>query len=397
MIYDHAFFDQPINRIHTDCSKWDSVMEDEHQDFNPMWVADMDFASPTEVVDALVERAKHPVYGYTVQSAQAIQSTLDFMKRRHHLHLTKEEHLRIPCVVTGLRSAIRVLTKPTDAVIIQPPVYGPFAGSVEINGRPLAECPLLCDENNRYTMDLESIEKACQNGAKLMLLCNPHNPVGRSFSTQELTDLLALLKKYDVYLAADEIHADLVMPGHTFTPILSVATASDDKVISLNSVSKTFNLAGLQQSVLFARNIALKDAIQKDMIQAGVTSGNLFALTATKAAYDHGDAWLDGLLDYIAKGFLVFEQEVQKQLPKAKISPLEATYLAWLDLRAYGLTTNELMDRCAKEGVMFTEGTFFGKESGEGFLRVNLGCPHARIVDAVSRLAKALHQPNPHV
>ena len=226
MKYDKAFFDQPFDRHGTACTKWDGMEARLGEGVNPMWVADMDFICPDEITEAMVKRAAHPAYGYTEQTEKATQAMLDFMQRRHQVSLTREEQLLLPCVVTGLRAATLSFTQPGDGIIIQPPVYGPFYFSIRDNERKIMECPLDCDESGRYTMNLESIEEACQNGAKMMMLCNPHNPVGRCWTREELEALWAVLKRYDVLLVSDEIHEDFVFEKGAFVPMLNVANGA---------------------------------------------------------------------------------------------------------------------------------------------------------------------------
>lgn len=390
MKYDNSFFDQSVDRRNTNCIKWDSLEKTEGAEMLPMWVADMDFRCPAEVTDALVKRARHPVYGYTEQSEAAVKATLDFMRRRHGLELTAEQHTLMPCVVTGLRAAVLALTEPGDKIIVQTPVYAPFYASIEKNGRVIAESPLKADAEGRYTMDLDDIERLCAEGAKLMLLCSPHNPVCRAWTRKELSDLTAILTRYGAALVSDEIHEDFVYEKGGFIPVLSVLEDENAMVASLTSVSKTFNIAGLQQSVMFTRNMRIKARVEEVMTNAGVTSGNIFALTATEAAYRYGDAWLDGVLEYVKQAEGILRKELKARLPKAVVTPLEATYLAWVDFRAYGLTTEELVRRTHLAGVAFTPGTFFGKERGEGFLRINLACPHSLTMEAIERLERAI-------
>ncbi len=388
--YDRSFFDEPIDRRNTACEKWDGIRERAGREVNPMWVADMDFRCPREVTEALVRRAEHPVYGYTDQTDEAVQAMLDFMERRHRLRLTSEQQAMMPCVISGLRAAVLALTNPGDRVIVQPPVYGPFYSSVAENGREVAQSPLLRDAKGRYTMDLDGVERLCREGARLMLLCNPHNPVGRAWSRGELEALLEILARYGVALVADEIHEDFVLEGRSFTPVLSLAAQEDARVVSMTSASKTFNLAGLHQAALFTRNQKIKKALVQTMLRAGVVSGNIFGMAATEAAYRFGDAWLDAVLAYVGQAEDIARRELARRLPEAVFTPLEATYLGWLDLRAYGLTTDELMRRTYEAGVAFTPGTFFGQAQGEGFLRVNLACPHSQTLDAMERLERAI-------
>lgn len=390
MIYDHSFFDQPIDRKGTACEKWDGIQAREGKELLPMWVADMDFRCPDEVVQALVDRANHPVYGYTEVTAAATEAMLDFMERRHGLKLTAEEQLMLPCVVTGLRAAVLTLTMPGDAVIVQSPVYGPFYASIEDNGRKVADCPLLHRADGGYDMDLDKVEAACKAGARLMLLCNPHNPVGRAWTQAELTALWQVLQRYGVTLISDEIHEDFAFERDGMVPMLRLVADQDAPVVSLTSASKSFNLAGLQQAVLFTRNQALKQRLAATLHNVGVVQGNVFAMTATQAAYAHGDPWLDGLMAYLKAGEALVRRELSARLPEAVLSPMTATYLGWMDLRAYGFSDEQLTQRTYDAGVAFTTGTFFGKEAGDGFLRINFACPHAQTLEALKRLEKAI-------
>ena len=389
-MYDRSFFDHPVDRRGTACEKWDSAMARDPRVTNPMWVADMDFCCPEEVVSALCERAAHPIYGYTEQTERAVAAMLGFMERRHGLKLTPSEQIMLPCVVSGLKAAVLAFTKPGDRIIVQPPVYGPFYASVRDNGRETVECPLERDELGRYAMDLESVEDTCRAGARMMFLCSPHNPVGRVWSREELEALLTVLARYDVLLLSDEIHEDFVYRPGVFIPVLDLAAEAGVRAISMTSASKTFNLAGLQQAAAFCRDRALLGRLEKTLRDAGVVSGNIFGMVATEAAFAHGDAWLDAMLDYVAEGYAIFRGEVAARLPGAVLTPLEATYLGWLDLRAWGLTTAQLMERTRAAGVEFTPGTFFGETAGEGFLRVNLACPHERARLAAGQIERAL-------
>ena len=385
MKFDQAYFDAGLYRVDTRCEKWDGARE-EWGEVLPMWVADMDFPSPPQVQQALLRRAAHPTFGYTCVEQDDWQAVADFWQRRHGLTVSTAEMTMLPCVVTGLKMAILAMTQPGDGVIIQSPVYGPFRMSVEATGRTLMDAPLMRREDGGYDMDLAAVEARLQQGAKLMLLCNPHNPVSRAWSRGELTALVELLKKYNVPLASDEIHADFVFAPEKFVPILSITR---ENVLSFCAASKTFNLAGLQQATCFCPDEGILSAVNAQKAKAGVTCGNVFALEGTRAAYNHGDAWLDGLMDYLAGNRDHLAALVQELLPKAVLTPMTATYLGWIDLRAYGLGEEELMQRTAKAGVLFTGGRFFG-DHGDGFLRINIGCPRAHITQAIRLLAKAL-------
>jgi cystathionine beta-lyase len=242
------------------------------------------------------------------------------------------------------------------------------------------------DENGRYDMDLTAVEAQLKAGAKLMILCSPHNPASRAWTREELTALIDLLAKYNVPLVSDEIHADFVYAPGKFVPALAV---SQTNVLSFCAASKTFNLAGLQQATCICPDENIREAFRAQMAKAGVTCGNIFALEGTRAAYNEGDAWLDGLMGYLDGNRKHLTALVAEHLPKAVLTPMEATYLGWLDLRAYGLGEEELRERTIAAGVQFTGGAFFG-DNGDGFLRINIGCPRRYLTEGVKRLAKAL-------
>ncbi len=386
MKFDHEYFDAGLYRLGTRCEKWDEARKEHGKEIVPLWVADMDFPSPPAVQEAILKRAAHPTYGYTAELEDDHQALIDFWQRRHGLTVEAEWLTLMPCVVTGIKLAILALTQPGDKVMIQSPVYGPFRMSVEATGRELADAPMLRDENGRYTMDLAAVEAQIQAGAKLMILCSPHNPASRAWTKEELTALIELLDKYNIPLVSDEIHADFVYAPHTFVPALSLTKKN---VMSFCAASKTFNLAGLQQACYICPDEEMREAFRREMNKAGVRSGNIFALEATRAAYNEGDAWLDGLMEYLDGNRCHLEKLVAEYLPKAVLTPMEATYLGWIDLRAYGFNEDELMQRTIAAGVQFTGGRFFG-DTGEGFLRINIGCPRRNITEGIHRLAMAL-------
>lgn len=386
MKFDQAYFDAGLYRMGTRCEKWDEARREHGDELLPLWVADMDFPSPPAVQEAILRRAAHPTYGYTAELADDHQALIDFWQRRHGLTIPADSLTLLPCVVTGLKLAILALTQPGDKVIIMSPVYGPFRMSVEQTGRTLADAPMLRDAQGRYSMDLAAVEEHLRDGAKLLMLCNPHNPASRVWSKDELSALIDLMDKYGAYLVSDEIHADFVYAPNTFVPALSIR---QERVLSLCAASKTFNLAGLQQACCICMDEDVRHALRAQMDRAGVRSGNIFALEATRAAYSEGDDWLDGLLDYLDGNRQHLQKLVAEYLPQAVLTPLEATYLGWIDLRAYGFHEDELMRRTIAAGVQFTGGRFFG-EQGDGFLRINIGCPRRNITEGIHRLAMAL-------
>ncbi len=389
MPFDQAFFDAGIDRRNTFCEKWDDrgVMR---EDGIPLWVADMDFACAPAIAQAVRERAGHPCFGYnSVEAEESCTAALcAFWRRRHRLELKPEQCVTLPCVITGLKACVRLFTRPGDSVAMFTPVYGPFYQAVRLNGRRVAAVPLLPDAEGRYSMNLQGMEDALRDGAKLIMLCNPHNPVSRLWTREELTALAELAEKYGVLIVSDEIHADFAYAPGVFTSVLSVEKA---RAVMLCSASKTFNIAGLQQAAAVSLNAEVLQAIRDELNGAGVACGNTFALTATRAAYAEGDEWLDGLLRYLDGNRKALAAYVRDSLPRVKMTPVEATYLAWLDLRPYGMTCQQLTEKCMRRGVAFTQGTFFGPE-GEGFLRVNFGCPRNQLIAGMARLSDALKE-----
>ncbi|MDD4080465.1 MAG: PatB family C-S lyase [Eubacteriales bacterium] len=390
MLYNEAFFDQGVNRLGTNAVKWQSP-DYMGKDTVPLWVADMDFPCAEPIREALLERAGHPCYGYTCVGDEDAQALTGFWRRRHGLEFEAKNALMLPTVVTGLRVCVQAMTLPGDGVIIQSPVYGPFFSAVIESGRVVMEAPLAHDASGRYSMDYTAIERHLRNGARLMILCNPHNPVSRAWSQEELRALVLLLKRYQARLVSDEIHADFVYSPKRFIPVLSLPETPDNTVF-LAAASKTFNIAGLQQAAAVCRDEETLRALARTAHRAGAESGNIFALAATRAAYTHCDDWLDGLMVYLRLNQDVLRDMLSELLPRAVISPMEATFLAWLDLRAYLISHDEIEARLRKHKVALTSGRFFGQTAGEGFMRINYGCPRAQLKEGLVRLARAVNE-----
>lgn len=390
MRFDTAYFDAGIRRVGTECEKWDGMIaETGDETMIPMWVADMDFPSPPAIRDALAGVLARGTWGYTISGDADRQALCDYWARRHSVTIERESVLLSPCVVTGLKLALRVVTKPGDGVLINPPVYGPFFMSIRSNGRKVVESPLVRDGDGRYTMDLADMEGKLASGeAKAVMLCSPHNPCGRAWSEEELTAVVALCRRYGAPIVCDEIHADFVYAPNTHHSILTIPGAREIAVM-LCAASKTFNVAGLEQSAIVCCNEAVRKAIAEDMAASGVKAGNAFALAATRAAYTGCDAWLDGLMDYLAGSRDMVAAFVAERMPRVRLTPLEATYLMWLDCSALGFTQDELLARIRAAHVKVNDGLFFG-EQGRGFIRLNIGCPRSQIREALTRLATVL-------
>lgn len=387
MRFDQAYFDAALDRKNTRCEKWDdrSVMD---AGGVPLWVADMDFPCAPAITEALRRRAEHPCYGYNCEDEEDERALIAFWQRRHGLTIRPGETRMLPCVITGLKACVRAFTGPGDGVAIFTPVYGPFYRSVESNGRRVMRVPLIRRENGRYEMNLPGMEEALKAGAKLIMLCSPHNPVSRLWQREELKALCALAKRYGVPIVCDEIHADFVYAPGMFTSILSIPEGRE-RAVMLCAASKSFNIAGLQQASAVCANEEMLARLGDALEAAGAACGNTFALAATQAAYTECDDWLDGLIAYLDGSRKLLRDWIGDALPQAVMTPVEATYLAWLDLRAYGKTCREIAARCRRHGVALTGGTFFGDE-GEGFMRVNFACPRGMLKEGVGRLKAAM-------
>ena len=390
MTYDHAFFDAGIDRTGTNSLKW-CARSFIQEGMVPLWVADMDFACAKPITDALKARAEHACFGYTFPDDTDAEALIGFWARRHRLCLQKEDLLMMPTVVTGLRACVQTMTQPGDGVIIQTPVYGPFISSVQESGRVVLDAGLCRDADGRYTMDFDAIERFLKQGARLMILCNPHNPVSRAWSQEELRALLSLLNRYKARLVSDEIHADFVFAPRSFVPVLSLPEAGEG-TIALVSASKTFNIAGLQQATAICRDHDIISLLRRHLERVGAQAGNIFALTATRAAYTQCDDWLDGLMQYLHSNQETLKNLIAELLPHAVLTPMEATFLAWVDIRPYEVPHCDVDGRCRRHGVVLTDGQFFGESSGEGFMRINYGCPQGQLLEGVQRFAHAIKE-----
>ena len=388
--FDKAYFDAGVPRVGTDSVKWDGMFaETGDSEMIPMWVADMDFPSPPAVYDALAGVLARRTWGYTLSGDADKQALCGFWKRRHGVDIDPAWVLLSPCVVTGLKLAVRAATKPGDGVLINTPVYGPFYASIKENGRRIVESPLAVDGRGLYAMDLRDMEdKLARGEARAVMLCSPHNPGGRVWTREELTAVAGLCERYGATIICDEIHADFVYAPNRHTSVLAIEEARENCVM-LCAASKTFNVAGLEQSAIVCDDPALREKLASEMNGAGVKAGNAFSLAATRAAYTDCDAWLDELKEYLMGNRDAAAAFLAEKLPRVIVTPLEATYLMWLDCRALGLSQEELLSRITAAHVKVNDGLFFG-ELGRGFIRLNIGCPRTQLMEALSRIASAL-------
>ena len=380
-----ADFDRIIDRKGTSSVKYD--MRGEifgNRDVDPMWVADMDFPVPEAVSEALKERASHPIYGYSVMSDSYFEAFIEWQKRRHDWEISKESVLFSPGIVTGVNLLVRSLTRPGDRIIVQPPVYFPFFSAVEKNDRKLLYNQLIEKEGN-YSMDFDDLEKKLKEGAKMLILCSPHNPVGRSWTLDELQTAGDLCVKYGAVIISDEIHCDLVFNPYRHIPMAKISGDIEQQTVTCLSTSKTFNLAGLFTSQIIIQNEEHRKAYQKEMDKVHL-SPNIFGMVASEAAYRHGDAWLDELLDYLWNNYLLVKDFLGERLPRIGLTAPEATYLLWLDFRDYGLPEKELNTLLTdKAGIGMNMGSMFGP-GGKGFQRMNIACPRPVVEKALESL-----------
>lgn len=331
----------------------------------------------------------HANYGYTYWSAQDSAAVCHYWLRHHQVRLAPSEVGLLPSVVSGLRVCVEQFTLPGEGVILQSPVYGPFHSAVKDLGRRVLDAPLRRDDRGSYHMDLEAVEDHLRQGARMMLFCSPHNPVSRCWTEGEIGTLLAILRRYRATLVSDEIHADFVYAPGQFYSLMRVADPGT-QVITLAAASKTFNIAGLKQASIFCRQPEVLGSISQKLEKNGVEAGSIFGLVGTRVALKDCDDWLAGALAYLDHNRGVLAASLARLLPAAVLTPIEATFLAWVDLRAYGLSNEELMPRFRREGVLPTDGGFFGRETGEGFMRLNFGCPTAQLEEGLERFARAV-------
>lgn len=388
MIYD---FDEVVERNNTGSVKWD--YRDEvfgSKDVIPMWVADMDFRSPQPVIDAIKKRAEHGIYGYPARMPSYYDSITNWMEKRHGWKIEREWISTSPGVVPAINLCIRAFSHPGDKVVVQSPVYYPFFSAVENNGRRLVKNPLKF-EDGRYAMDFEDLEKNIDPRTRMLILCNPHNPVGRVWTREELSRLGDICLRHDLVIVSDEIHCDLVYEGHKHVPMASVSDELAMQTITCTAPSKTFNIAGLSTSTVIAKNEKLLSRYETALLDAGLLSGNVFGMVALEAAYTHGEEWLDQLLVYLKGNVDYAERYVRERIPRVKFVRPEGTYLALLDFRDLAMDQDDLNDFMVKEArIGFDDGAMFGSEC-DGFERMNLACPRSILETAMKNLERAVN------
>lgn len=391
------------DRKHTNSIKWDFIRDpanfktlkkiasfDTEIPIIPMWVADMDFECPEEVINALELRVRHGIFGYSYASASYYDSVVNWMQKRHNWNIDKRWITITPGVVPALKLAVKAFLKPDEKVLIQPPVYYPFFTAAECNDIKLELNPLK-QLGNRYCFDFEGFERIVSRGeVKMFILCNPHNPVGRVWLRDELIQIGELCLKNNVLIVSDEIHADLIYSWSKFTPFASINREFEQHSIICTAASKTFNLAGFYTSNIIIPNQELKKQFDHTLHASGANEINLFGLIATETAYRYGERWLEEIVTYIEDNYLYIESFIQRDLPKIKVFKPEGTYLLWFDMSQLGLDRTLLNDLLInKAGLGFDEGIAFGQD-GAGFVRMNIATSRKNIEETMHRLTSAV-------
>ncbi len=382
-IYD---FDKVVSRLGTDSIKYEfrnQVFKNEN--VIPMWVADMDFETPDFILDAIKKRCEHSILGYTSRGERFYNSVANWLKKRHNWTVQPQSIAYSPGVVPGLAMAVLAFTQAGDKIIIQTPVYHPFHSTVKDTGRQLVENELI-EDNGFYEMNFEKLEAQIDSRTKMLILSNPHNPVGRVWKKDELLRLGEICVKHNVLIVSDDIHSDLVFKPHKYQPIAQLSEAISKQTISFFAPSKTFNLAGLSTSVMIAENPKLLEIYNNTLENLHLYTGNIFGNIALMEAYEKGENWLEQLLAYLQGNIDVTATFLNENLPKIKMLKPEGTYLAWLDFRGYNLPQQELNNLLIhKANVGFNTGEMFGK-SGNGFQRINLACSRETVMQVLANL-----------
>jgi len=386
-------FDQPLPRENTGAVKYDARQAVfGREDVIPLWVADMDFAAPEAVVDALEKRARHPAYGYTLYPDSVHDAMIHWYQERHQWRIEPDWVLLVPGVVPSLHAASMAFSAPGDGIIIQPPVYPPFFSAIRKTGRQVIENPLV-EDLGYYRMDLDHLEAcAARDDAKILQLCSPHNPVGRVWSQEELTAVLDIARRHSLMVVSDEIHCDLVFPDKPAHQMLGRLVTEEDALVTTLAPSKTFNLPGLGLSALVVPNPEHRAALKTVFDSMHMLQCNPFSMIGFEAGYRHGGPWLNELLAYLQQNRDFVTQSVNSDMPGIRAIEPEGCYLVWLDCRELGMSDTELKAFFVHEaGVGLNPGITFG-EQGSGFMRLNLASPRATLEVALRQTREALER-----
>lgn len=382
-------FDQLIDRKGSSCIKWDGMHKFLGADGAlPMWVADMDFLTPGYITEAILKRAGHGVFGYPLREESYFTSLIHWLNRRHQWKVERDWITFCPGVVPAVNLAVLAFTEPGDKIIVQPPVYFPFFTAVTDHKRTLAYNQLVM-QNGRLCMDFDNLETLAKEGAKMLILSNPHNPGGSVWTKPELTKMAEICLKYNILIISDEIHFDLVFKPFKHIPVAGLSTEISMQTITTVAPSKTFNLSGFSTASVIIENDSLRRKFTTELDHLHIGGGNIFGNIASEEAYTHGDIYVDELMDYLAGNIDILENFVNEYLPKIKIIHPESTFLVWLDCTGMGMNDkdlNEFFLRKAKVGM--NPGVMFGP-GGEGFMRMNIGCPRATLLQGLTQIKDA--------
>lgn len=387
-------FDEIINRKNTSSLKWDFNFENDG--VLPMSIADMDFHSPKVVEEAIIKRAKHGLYGYVGVSETFKEAVKGWVNKRHEWKIHEDWILFSSTVTASIRNVIPAFTEEEDKILILTPCYGSFSYSIFLNKREVVTCPLVF-QNNYYTIDFADLEKKLSDGVKMFVLCNPHNPVGRIWTLDELTRIGNLCVRYNVLLVSDEIHSDIVFAGYKHKPISSISTEIANNTITFMSAGKTFNLSGLSASYIIVPNEEIRNKFKKQLKLTGVHEPSIFGLIATETVYLYGEYWLENTLSYLQKNYDYLVKYCEEKIPEIKVTKQEGTYLAWLDCRKLGIDANKLKEFFNNQAkVKLNDGLSFGKD-GAGFQRLNFACPNAILLEGLKRIELAVNKNSTHL
>lgn len=388
-------FDAVIQREHTNSLKFDfTVKRGRPADVLPLWVADMDFQTPEEVIDALVEKSRHGIFGYSEPDGEYFSAVSGWFRTRHGWDIDPRHIVRTPGVVFALCTLIRALTRPGDAVLIQEPVYYPFRQSIRANQRKPVVSELVSD-GGKYRIDFADFErKIVDHHVKLFLLCSPHNPVGRVWTREELAKIGGICVRHGVFVAADEIHQDFIYPGHRHTVFSEIDPSFKENSAVCTAPSKTFNLAGLHIANTFIADPEVRKAVEDDLDRAGYSQSNIMGLVACRAAYLHGASWLDQLKEYLTANLDYFRNFLETRLPELKLIEPEGTYLVWVDFSWLGMSIPELEDFIVDKAHLWLDGGHIFGKSGCGFQRFNIACPRPVLRQALEQLESAIRGRN---
>ena len=383
-------FDELIDRRNTACYKYD-LREKFYSDPDvlPLWVADTDFRTPDFVIKAIQNRLQHEILGYSFQPDSQYQSVIEWVYRRHQWKIKKEWIGFTPGVVPALSFAVLTFTRPGDKIIIQTPVYFPFYSAVTDHGRQLVLSPLVL-ENGRYRMDFDNLKSQIDSGVKMLILCSPHNPTGNVWKKEELLELTIICREHNILILSDEIHADIVYEGNKHIPTAMLSEEIADQTITLMAPSKTFNFAGLSTSYFIAPNKKLYKKFSQTVSKMHLGAGNIFGNIALEAAYREGDEWLSQLILYLQQNIAFAKDFINSNIPCVEVIEPEATFLLWVDFRKTGLDDKTVRTLLLKDAqVALSNGILFGKD-GEGFQRINIGCPRSVLEKGLRQIASSL-------